>query len=293
MVQTVEAGSTPPHASRWQLDFKICVVQAPAPRPTPGASRRPAVEARQHHHDHERIPRRREDRVDAAGLSTSIDRGKFRQQAPAVDGDVAELGAPAAARLLRESEGLMDVLVNPGRPARRCPAAGSTSQRLYIIFAGKHHHCAIEVLSSEAMARLTSTKMASRYPDRDRPMCCAASALDDRVGARRRHTSYTTWSSCEPTGPRTDGSQAPSTPLEDCSVVMTMLNKARRTDVGPIHATMTTIVTPMTRMQRPAAGSVCGGRGLKAAEGPAMRGGSAQRAPVCRDPHGGEHVRLD
>jgi receptor protein-tyrosine kinase len=148
-----------------------------------------------------------------------------------VDGDVAN---PALLPLLglRESNGLMDALVNPGIQLADV-LLRTNIERLSVLPAGKHHRRATEVLSSESMARLID-EMASRYPDRivlwDAPPLLPTT--ESRVLA-----GYMGQIVVVVEADRTTHHSVKSalSLLEDCPVVMTMLNKARRTDVGSYY----------------------------------------------------------
>jgi receptor protein-tyrosine kinase len=148
-----------------------------------------------------------------------------------VDGDVAN---PTLLSLLglRESKGLMDVLVDP---AIQLPDVllRTNVERLSLLPAGKRHRRATELLSSEAMARLIE-ELAVRYPDRivlwDAPPLLPTT--ESRVLA-----GYMGQIIVVVEADRTTHSAVKSALalLEDCPVVMTMLNKARRTDVGSYY----------------------------------------------------------
>jgi receptor protein-tyrosine kinase len=148
-----------------------------------------------------------------------------------VDGDVAN---PALLPLLglRESKGLMDVLVNPGVELADV-LLRTNVERLSVLPAGKHHRRATEVLSSEAMARLID-EMASRYPDRivlwDAPPLLPTT--ESRVLAGYMGQIVVVVEADRTTH---HAIKSALTLLEDCPVVMTMLNKARRTDVGSYY----------------------------------------------------------
>ena len=166
----------------------------------------------------------------AANLAMSIAM-EFDSRVLLVDGDVAN---PALLPLLglRESQGLMDVLVNPGVQLADV-LLRTNVERLTILPAGKHHRRATEVLSSEAMARLID-EMASRYPDRivlwDAPPLLPTT--ESRVLAGYMGQILVVVEADR----TTHGSlKSALTLLEDCPVVMTMLNKARRTDVGSYY----------------------------------------------------------
>jgi receptor protein-tyrosine kinase len=148
-----------------------------------------------------------------------------------VDGDVAN---PALLPLLglRESQGLMDVLVNPGVQLSDV-LLRTNVERLSLLPAGIRHRRATEVLSSEAMARLVD-EMASRYPDRivlwDAPPLLATTESRALAGYMGQilvvvEADRTTHGSLK----------SALALLENCPVVMTMLNKARRTDVGSYY----------------------------------------------------------
>jgi receptor protein-tyrosine kinase len=148
-----------------------------------------------------------------------------------VDGDVAN---PALLPLLglRETNGLMDVLVNPGVQLADV-LLRTNVERLSILPAGRHHRRATEVLSSEAMARLIE-EMASRYPDRivlwDAPPLLPTT--ESRVLAGYMGQVVVVVEADRTTHHAVKSALAL---LEECPVVMTMLNKARRTDVGSYY----------------------------------------------------------
>ena len=148
-----------------------------------------------------------------------------------VDGDVAN---PALLPLLglRESLGLMDVLVNPASssPTSCC---GPTSNGFPSCPPGSTTGAATEVLSSEAMARLID-EIASRYPDRivlwDAPPLLPTT--ESRVLAGYMGQIVVVVEADRTTHHSLKNTLAL---VEDCPVVMTMLNKARRTDVGSYY----------------------------------------------------------
>jgi len=148
-----------------------------------------------------------------------------------IDGDVAN---PALLPLLglRESRGLMDVLVNPGVQLADV-LLHTNVERLTVLPAGKHHRRATEVLSSEAMARLVD-ELATRYPDRvvlwDAPPLLPTT--ESRVLAGYMGQIVVVVEADRTTHNALKSALAM---LEDCPVVMTMLNKAKRTDVGSYY----------------------------------------------------------
>ena len=148
-----------------------------------------------------------------------------------VDGDVAN---PALLPLLglRESSGLMDVLVNPGVQLADVMLRTNV-ERLSILPAGKHHRRATELLSSEAMTRMID-EMATRYPDRivlwDAPPLLPTT--ESRVLAGHMGQIVVVVEADRTTHHSVKSALAL---LEDHPVVMAMLNKARRTDVGSYY----------------------------------------------------------
>jgi len=166
----------------------------------------------------------------AANLAMSIAM-EFDSRVLLVDGDVAN---PALLPLLglRESKGLMDVLVNPGIELADV-LLRTNVERLSVLPAGKQHRRATEVLSSEAMARLID-ELATRYPDRivlwDAPPLLPTT--ESRVLAGYMGQIVVVVEADRTTH---HALKSALTLLEDCPVVMTMLNKARRTDVGSYY----------------------------------------------------------
>jgi receptor protein-tyrosine kinase len=148
-----------------------------------------------------------------------------------VDGDVAN---PALLPLLglREARGLMDVLVNPGIDLADV-LLRTNVERLSLLPAGKQHRRATEVLSSEAMTRLID-EMSSRYPDRivlwDAPPLLPTT--ESRVLAGYMGQIVVVVEADRTTQSALKNALAL---IEDCPIVMAMLNKAKRTDVGSYY----------------------------------------------------------
>ena len=150
-----------------------------------------------------------------------------------VDADVAR---PAVLQRLGlpPSPGLLDLLADPIARAVRRAAAHQHRQAQSILPAGTPHGHATELLASDGMSRLLED-LATRYPDRVHRVRCAAVAAVDRV-ARAGHAH----------GPGRDGRrigrhdpqktvmQALAT-IESCPVVMPLLNKTSRSEVGSYY----------------------------------------------------------
>jgi receptor protein-tyrosine kinase len=148
-----------------------------------------------------------------------------------VDADVANpsileiLGVPQA-------PGLLDVLTEPARDLSSV-ILRTNVDKLSILPAGTRHERATELLASDAMTRLVR-EMASRYPDRiivfDSPpllLTTESPVLATHMGqivvvvAADQTTSNTV-------------RQALAT-VERCPLVMTLLNKARTSDIGSYY----------------------------------------------------------
>lgn len=148
-----------------------------------------------------------------------------------VDADVANPTLPSVLRF-SSSKGLMNVLTDP---AIRLPDVllRTNVPKLSILPAGAPHRRATELLASEAMERLIAD-VANRYADRivifDAPPLLPTT--ESRVLATHMgqivvvvEADKTTHSALK---------QALAT-IESCPIVMTMLNKATRSDVGSYY----------------------------------------------------------
>jgi exopolysaccharide/PEP-CTERM locus tyrosine autokinase len=148
-----------------------------------------------------------------------------------VDADVANPSLPDLLGV-KESRGLMDVLTDPKAELANV-LLRTNVDRLALLPAGRSHRRATEHLASDAMERLIDD-LASRYPDRivvfDAPPLLAtteARALATHMGQivvvveadRTTHSAL----------------KQALTLLEDCPVVMTMLNKAAGSHVGTYY----------------------------------------------------------
>jgi receptor protein-tyrosine kinase len=148
-----------------------------------------------------------------------------------VDADVANPSLPDLLGV-RESKGLMDVLTDP-KVELADVLLRTNVDRLALLPAGRSHRRATEHLASDAMERLIED-IGSRYPDRivvfDAPPLLAtteARALATHMGQivvvveadRTTHSAL----------------KQALTLLEDCPVVMTMLNKAAGSHVGTYY----------------------------------------------------------
>jgi exopolysaccharide/PEP-CTERM locus tyrosine autokinase len=148
-----------------------------------------------------------------------------------VDADVANPTVPAIFGL-REPRGLMDLLTDP---SMRVPDVllRTNIDRLSLLPAGKAHRRATELLASDAMARLLR-EIASRYPDRI--VICDAPPLlpttESRALAMHMGQIVVVVEADRTTHSTLKHALAM---VEDCPVVMTMLNKAARSDVGSYY----------------------------------------------------------
>jgi receptor protein-tyrosine kinase len=148
-----------------------------------------------------------------------------------VDADVANPSLPGLLGF-KEPKGLMDVLTDP-KVELADVLLRTNADRLAILPAGKSHRRATEHLASDAMERLLDD-LASRYPDRivvfDAPPLLAtteARALATHMGQivvvveadRTTHSALKQGLAL----------------LEDCPVVMTLLNKAASSHVGAYY----------------------------------------------------------
>jgi receptor protein-tyrosine kinase len=148
-----------------------------------------------------------------------------------VDGDVAN---PALMSMLgvRESKGLMDALVSPGVPLADV-LLRTNVERLSVLPAGSPHRRATELLASDAMVRLID-ELATRYPDRvvvwDAPPVLATT--ESRVLASHMGQVVVVVEADRTTHATVRNALAV---LEDCPVVLMMLNKAERSDLGSYY----------------------------------------------------------
>jgi exopolysaccharide/PEP-CTERM locus tyrosine autokinase len=148
-----------------------------------------------------------------------------------VDADVANPSLPEALGF-KESKGLMDVLTDPTVELADV-LLRTNVDRLALLPAGRSHRRATEHLASDAMERLIDD-LATRYPDRivvfDAPPLLAtteARALATHMGqivvvVEANRTTH-------------GALKQALTLLEDCPVVMTMLNKAAGSHVGTYY----------------------------------------------------------
>jgi receptor protein-tyrosine kinase len=148
-----------------------------------------------------------------------------------VDADVARPAIPH--RLgLSEGKGLLDLLTNRGLDVSDVMLR-TNIERLALLPAGTPHGRATELLASDAMARLLE-EMASRYPDRilvfDAPPLI--SSTESRVLAT--HMGQIVLVVEADRTPQTSVKQALST-IEQCPVVMTVLNKIERRESGSYY----------------------------------------------------------
>lgn len=148
-----------------------------------------------------------------------------------VDGDVAN---PSLAKTLgvHGRSGLLDLLVDPDR--RFADVMLRTNvERLSLLPGGGAQRRATELLASEAMIRLID-EMASRYPDRvvvwDTPPVLATT--ESRVLSSHMGQIVVVVGADRTTQGTLKSALAL---LEDCPIVMTLLNKATRTDVGSYY----------------------------------------------------------
>ena len=148
-----------------------------------------------------------------------------------VDADVISPSVPRVLGL-EPAKGLMDLLTD--KTARLGDVLlGTNVERLTLLLAGTSHSSASELLASEAMARLLD-EISNRYPDRiivfDSPPLLATT--ESRVLATHMgqivvvvEAERTTQSTLE---------SALST-VENCPMVLTMLNKAAQSDAGSYY----------------------------------------------------------
>ena len=148
-----------------------------------------------------------------------------------VDADVVKPTIPAMLAIQR-TKGLMDVLTEPDLSFGDV-LLHTNVPRLTLALAGTPHRGASELLASEAMARLLE-EVSSRYRDRivvfDSPPLLATT--ESRVLARHMGQVVVVTESERTTHAALES--ALST-LEECPVVLTMLNKARESDDGSYY----------------------------------------------------------
>ena len=148
-----------------------------------------------------------------------------------VDGDVAHPSLPDVLGL-PASPGLLDLLA--GDSIDFADALVKTNiEKLTILPAGSHHRRATELLASEQMASLLR-ELASQYPDRiiifDSPPLLATT--EARVLATHMGQVVMVVAANSTTRHAVD--QALAT-VENCDIVLMMLNKASKTDVGTYY----------------------------------------------------------
>ena len=145
-----------------------------------------------------------------------------------IDGDVAQPGLP---RLLGipESPGLLDLLTNDSLDVADA-LIKTNIEKLSVIPAGSPHRRATELLASEQMGALLQ-ELSTRYPDRiiifDSPPLLATT--EARVLAT--HMGQIVMVVAAESTSQHTLDQAMAT-IESCEVVLMMLNKASRTNVG-------------------------------------------------------------
>lgn len=148
-----------------------------------------------------------------------------------VDADVAR---PSILPMLElpPSPGLMDILGNP----KLDPAEmflRTNVEKLSILPAGTPHQRATELLASEAMNRLVD-EMASRYPDRIIIFDSPPLLLTTESPVLATHMGQIVVV-VEAERTTANALKQALTSIEQCPVVMTMLNKARASDAGPYY----------------------------------------------------------
>ncbi|HET9025103.1 MAG TPA: XrtA-associated tyrosine autokinase, partial [Burkholderiaceae bacterium] len=146
-----------------------------------------------------------------------------------VDADVAQPSIPL--RLgLSPGKGLLDLLSDPSVALADC-LLRTNIEKFTILPAGTPHERSTELLASEAMSRLVA-ELTNRYPDRvvifDTPPLLASS--ESRVLAT--YLGQVLFVVEADRTAQSKISEALST-IESCPVVMTVLNKARRTADAP------------------------------------------------------------
>jgi len=148
-----------------------------------------------------------------------------------VDADVA---SPSLLDILRlpHMRGLMDVLTDP-KVELPDTILRTNIEKLSILPAGTRHQRATEFLASDAMTRLVD-EMASRYSDRiivfDSPPLLLTT--ESPVLAAHMGQILVVVEAERTTGNTLKQALAR---VEQCPVVMTMLNKARTSDIGPYY----------------------------------------------------------
>jgi receptor protein-tyrosine kinase len=146
-----------------------------------------------------------------------------------VDADVAQPSIPHRLGLSPE-KGLLDLLSDPAITLSEC-LLRTNIDKLTILPAGTPHARSTELLASEAMSRLIAD-LANRYPDRvvvfDTPPLLASS--ESRVLAT--YLGQVLFVVEADRTAQATITEALST-IESCPVVMTVLNKARRTADAP------------------------------------------------------------
>jgi protein-tyrosine kinase len=148
-----------------------------------------------------------------------------------VDGDVAHPDLPKTLGV-RNSPGLLDLLTDEN-PSIEDAVVRTNIETLSILPAGAHHRRATELLASEQMAMLLR-QLTMRYPDRmiifDSPPLLATT--ESRVLAS--HMGQIVMVVAADSTRQQAVNLALST-IESCEVVLMMLNKAEKTDVGAYY----------------------------------------------------------
>jgi receptor protein-tyrosine kinase len=148
-----------------------------------------------------------------------------------VDADVARPAVPERLGLPQDA-GLLDLLTRKDLDVSDVMMR-TNIDRLSILTAGTPHARATELLASEAMAGLIE-ELASRYPDRvlifDAPPLL--SSTESRVLAN--HMGQVVLVVEADRTPQTSVKSALDT-IEDCPVVMTVLNKIERSETGSYY----------------------------------------------------------
>ena len=148
-----------------------------------------------------------------------------------VDGDVAHPALPGLLNM-PQSPGLLDLLIRDDLDI--ADALQQTNiEKLTVLPAGSRHRRATELLASEKMATLLH-ELASRYPDRiiifDSPPLLATT--EARVIST--HMGQIVMVVAADSTAQHTVRQALAT-IENCEVVLMMLNKAAKTDVGSYY----------------------------------------------------------
>lgn len=148
-----------------------------------------------------------------------------------VDGDVAHPDLPKTLGV-RNSPGLLDLLTDEN-PNIEDAIVRTNIETLSVLPAGAHHRRATELLASEQMAMLLR-QLTMRYPDRmiifDSPPLLATT--ESRVLAS--HMGQIVMVVAADSTRQHAVNLALST-IENCEVVLMMLNKAEKTDVGAYY----------------------------------------------------------